>query len=198
MRTARNGRTQVHLHRISASFCPDHASLSCHIWNIANGAVASAALSVRLFRPGDACRPSTRPGSTNVADAQAQQGAILSHRHRAERKVAASLRVPAHWRQVASKIFGHRHGSRHGDIPFPRFAILGPLPHGRSGASAGRTLALLKTRMLVKGRPQPAFLAAPRRRRSKLEARLCRVTHDQPGFEAIGGVFVRPVGNSLH
>jgi hypothetical protein len=27
---------------------------------------------------------------------------------------------------------------------------------------------------------------------------LCGVAHDQPSFKAIGGVFVRPLGNSLH
>ena len=39
---------------------------------------------------------------------------------------------------------------------------------------------------------------AARRRQSTIEAPLCRVTHDQPGLEVIGGVFVRPLRHSLH
>ena len=48
------------LYRISASFCPDHASFSCQVWNTANAAATSAALSDAIV-PSGRCLPSSNP-----------------------------------------------------------------------------------------------------------------------------------------
>lgn len=46
--------------RISASFGPDHATLSCQAWNIANASITSAALSDAIV-PSGRCLPSSNP-----------------------------------------------------------------------------------------------------------------------------------------